>query len=865
MKKIYLLLAGVLGLVMASSCNNNKYEYPFQNPKLSVEKRIDNLISLLTVDEKIGMMMNRSQAVERLGIPDYNWWGEACHGLMGCSDITVFPQSIALAATFDDASQLTTFTMVSDEARARYNNPEWKDMEIGPYVSRRPNLSFWAPNINIFRDPRWGRGQETYGEDPYLMGNMGLNVVLGMQGNDDKYFKTHACAKHYGVHSGPEPLRHKFNAVVSMRDMWETYMPAFEKLVVEGNVQEVMCAYSAYEGVPCCGSDRLLVDILRNRWNYQGLVVSDCDAINDFYTPGNHGYSEGPAEADAAAVLAGTDLECGKSYQKLGESLEKGLITEADLDVSLRRILRGRFTLGMFDPDEMIPWSKIDMSVVDCQAHRDHALLTARESQVLLKNNGVLPLSKDLKKIAVVGPNIDDKEVMRGNYSGEATHYVTILDGIKAKMPNAELVVERGSERENEYLIFPKMANVKSGDKTGFKVDYYGNTKFSGAPIKSEVLETINLRTEGGYGFGEGIPANDFSARFKGQLTPDFTGTLCVAVRGNEYTVTVNGKKIGGSDTAPQGMMSFRTANVMPVEVVEGKTYDIQVDYKAQGEGRMNFINVDVYQRKLAEFDDLKAKVADCDAIIYVGGISPTEEGEGHERSRIELPAVQARFLKAMRETGKPVVYVNCSGSCIAFGEVETYYDALLQAWYSGQEGGTAVADVLFGDYSPSGKLPVTFYASTDQLPDFLDYDMTERTYRYFTGEPLYAFGYGLSYVDFQFGDAKLSKNSIKAGESVSINVPLTNAGKMDAGEVVQVYVKSLSNPDAPIKALKAYKRVDVKAGQTINVKLELEPNSFAYYSEDVDGLKVFPGSYKILYGNSSRDCDLKALDFVVE
>ena len=860
--KILILALACGALCSCSPKPKAEYEYPFRNPYLPVDERVDNLLSMLTLEEKVSMMINRSLEIERLGIPAYNWWGEACHGLMGVDDVTVFPQCIGLAATFDDDAQLTTYTMVSDEARGRYNSlPHIGD--IGPYVSWLPNLSFWCPNVNIFRDPRWGRGQETYGEDPYLTSRMGVNVVKGMQGTDTDYFKTHACAKHYAVHSGPEPLRHQFNAVVSGRDLWETYLPAFKALVVEGNVQEVMCAYSAYEGDPCCTSDRLLVDILRNRWGYKGIILSDCDAINDFYVPGRHNTHADAASASADAVLSGTDLECGKSYTSLVSAVERGLISEADLDVSLRRVLTGRFQLGLLDPDDFGPYSNIPGEVVDCQAHRDHALKVAREGIVLLKNdNNVLPLSKDIRKIAVVGPNIDDLEVMRGNYSGTPTHYVSILKGIQDKLPGVEVYYEKGSQIESEYLQFPKTQLVTADGKPGFHADYYGNTNFSGAPIVSTHIEKIDFQTEGGYGFGDGVPASDFSARYTGTLVPDFTGTLVFNVRSNDCDILVDGRKIGTADFSS----FFRRGpqSIISAEVEEGRSYTVEFRYKAGAATGRSRISADLVQRKLAEFDEIQAKVADADAIIFAGGISPTEEGEGHERSAIELPAVQQRFLKALKETGKPVIFVSCSGSCIALEQADPYYDALLQAWYSGQEGGTAIADIIFGDVNPSGKLPVTFYKSTSQLPDFMDYSMDNRTYRYFTGEPMYAFGYGLSYTEFEFGAARLSKKSIKAGESVDITVPVRNAGPVAGDEVVQVYVKSLDNPDAPIKALKAYKRVSIAPGKTAKARLTLVPESFAYYSEEADDLAVFPGKYRILYGSSSNDKDLQALDFEV-
>ncbi len=863
-----------------------QYKYPFLDPSLPVEKRVDDLISRLTPEEKVSMMMNRSAAVERLGIPAYNWWGEACHGLMGVSDVTVFPQCIALAATFDEEAELKAYTMVSDEARGRYNSlPRTGD--IGPYVSALPNLTFWAPNVNIFRDPRWGRGQETYGEDPYLSSRMGLNVVLGMQGNDKRYYKTHACAKHFAIHSGPEPLRHKYNAEPTGRDLWETYLPAFKTLVTEGNVQEVMCAYSAYEGEPCCTSSRLLVQILRDRWKYQGLVVSDCDAINDFYNKGAHGTHANAMIASSEAVRNGTDLECGKSYQSLVEGLKQGTISESELDVSLRRLIKARIELGMFDPDEMNPYSTIPGSVVDCQAHRDHALLLAREAQVLLKNqDNALPLSKHLKRIAVVGPNADDAVMMRGNYSGTPTHCVTILQGIRAKVPEAQVDYIKGCEIESEYIQVPKMYLVKGNGNDGFYSEYYATTDWTGKVVRTDNTTEINYMTDGGYGFGEGVPSSDFTARYTGKITSDFTGKLCFAVSGNSYTVKVNGDTIGDSRPKPlsfqftpgmelteaqrkelmeSGMFRRRGPHVIMQDVVAGETYDIEILYKSAAAGTNSRLNINVYERRVAEFDELVNQVKSYDAVIYVGGITSSQEGEGHERSKIELPAVQQRCIKALSQCGRPVIYVNCSGSCVALADVEPYYNALIQSWYPGQEGGTAVADVLFGDFNPSGKLPVTFYKSTDQLPDFLDYSMNNRTYRYFTGEPLYAFGYGQSYTTFSFGQAKLSKSSVKAGKGVDITIPVTNTGNMDGAEIVQVYVKSLTNPDAPIKSLKAFKRVEVAAGQTASVRLTLRPDAFSYYKEQRDDLDFFAGKYQILYGNSSRDADLQAIDFIVK
>ena len=664
-----------------------------------------------------------------------------------------------------------------------------------------------------------------------------------------------------------------------MRDLWETYLPAFETLVVKGNVREVMCAYSAYEGEPCCASNRLLVDILRNRWGFDGMVVSDCDAINDFYVKGRHETHPDAAAASADAVLTGTDLECGRSYNALIEAVEKGIIKEQDLDVSLRRILTERFRLGLLDPAKYVPYSTIPGSVIDCQEHRDHALKMAHESQVLLKNEGnILPLDKNIKSIAVVGPNINDSIMMRGNYSGSPTHCITILQGLKNKLPNTRIISERGSEIDSDYLQIPQMHLVNHDGQKGFFAQYYAKPDFSGEIINTSHAEVINFRTEGGYGFGKDVPASDFSAKYSGTYVPDFTGTLCFSVRGDSYVLKVNNKKIGEyvpkelSFKYTPGMnlteaqrreftesMKGRRGSIYTLQVKEGETYQIALDYKSGKEGSVSHLSVDMYERKLAVFEELKEKIKDVEAIIYVGGITPTQEGEGHERAKIELPDVQKRFLKAMHETGKPVIYVNCSGSAIALADIDYAYDALLQAWYPGQEGGTAVADVLFGDYNPSGKLPVTFYKSTKQLPDYEDYSMKGRTYRYMS-DPLFPFGFGLSYTDFAVGTASCNKTQLRTDESLTLTVPVSNTGKRSGTEVVQVYIRKTDDADGPLKSLKAYARVELAAGAKQDVKIELPSESFECFDPSTNTMRVAPGEYELFYGTSSAARDLQSV-----
>ncbi len=739
MKKTFVFLFVYLLAGPASA----QYQYPFQNPSLSYKERVENLISLLTPEEKVGLMMNKSASVDRLGIPSYNWWSEACHGVRQ-DGYTVFPQPIGMAASFNDQLVYEVFSAVSDEARANWNrsNHDIFHVPMGEiYYPGNPELTFWCPNVNIFRDPRWGRGQETCGEDPYLNAVLGVQTVLGMQGNDKHYLKTHACAKHYAVHSGPEPLRHSMNVEPTNRDLWETYLPAFKALVKKGNVREVMCAYQRFEGKPCCTSDRLLIDILRNKWGYDGLVVTDCDAINNFYNKGQHETHKDPLSASVDAVLNGTDLECGKVFMCLTDGLKKGLVKESDLDQHLRKTLYGRMELGMFDPAEMLPWAKMGPEVISSEKNNELAIQAARESMVLLENKNVLPLSKQLKTIAVVGPNADDAAMLNGNYGGTPTkeHIHSLLDGIKAAVPHAN-------------IIYNKACELK---------------RFNGGPA-------------------------------------DFAEAGSYRWRAPEYVATT-------------------------------------------------------------DFEKLAQEVKDADVIIVIGGISARIEGEGGDKKDIELPMVQQQLLRAMHATGRPVVFVNCSGSAIAFGSVEGQYDALLQAWYAGQGGAKALAEVLFDDYNPGGKLPVTFYRSNDDLPDFLDYSMKNRTYRYFTGKPQYAFGYGLSYTSFTVGKGKLSSTSMRKDGKVTLTVPVKNTGKREGTETIQVYIKALDDAGAPIKALKGFQKVLLKAGEKDTVKVTLDGEAFEYYDERIDELATKAGRYQILYGTSSLDKDLQAIDFIVE
>ena len=868
MKKAIIL--ATIAITLSTNRVNAQTQYPWQNPQLSRSERVESLLGMLTPEEKVGLMMNKSISIDRLGIPSYNWWSEACHGVRQ-DGYTVYPQPIGLAAAFSEKLVFDVFSQVSDEARANWNRSDHSVKHVGMgevYYPGNPELTFWCPNVNIFRDPRWGRGQETCGEDPYLNAVLGVQTVLGMQDPKNGYFKTHACAKHYAVHSGPEPLRHSMNVEPTNRDLWETYLPAFKALVKKGNVREVMCAYQRFEGKPCCTSDRLLIDILRNKWDYKGIVLTDCDAINNFFNRGQHETHKDGLSASVDAVLNGTDLECGKVFMSLTEGLNKGLIEEDVLDSHLRNTLTGRFELGMFDPAEMLPWAKIPASDISSEKHNELATQAARESMVLLENNGVLPLSKNIKTLAVVGPNADDVELLNGNYGGTPTknHQHSLLYGIRQALPNTNIIYHKACELNDEYTTIHHLQDFNDGK--GVKVEFWNNKELSGEPAKSGYYNELNFSTFGAWGFAEGINNDSLSVRVSGQYTATFTGEMKYTLTtDNGYVLKVNGEVVEEA-AAGNGRRGFgfgrRRPDYKSFNVEKGKTYDVEIEYR-RGNGQFAMLRGDICERKLADFTDLANEVKQADAIIIIGGISARMEGEGGDKQTIELPKVQQMLLTAMHKTGRPVVFVNCSGSAIAFGSVEGQYDALLQAWYPGQGGAKALADVLFGDYNPGGKLPVTFYRSNDDLPDFLDYSMKNRTYRYFTGQPQYAFGYGLSYTTFNVGKAKLSRKSMKKDGKVTLTVPVTNTGKREGTETIQVYVKALDDAGAPIKALKGFQKLMLSPGETKNFSVTLDSEAFEYYDEAIDELSPRAGKYQILYGTSSRDADLKALPFTLK
>jgi len=710
MKKLFYTLA-VSIMFISPVVAQKKYDYPFRDPSLSIEERVNDLVSRLTLDEKVAQMLNATPAIDRLGIPAYDWWNECLHGVARTPfKVTSYPQAIAMAATFDTAAMKTMGDYTSEEGRAIYNE-SMRRHDHHRYLG----LTYWTPNINIFRDPRWGRGQETYGEDPFLTATMAKAFVTGLQGNDPKYLKAAACAKHYAIHSGPEPSRHVFDVNVSEHDLWDTYLPAFHELVVNAKVAGVMCAYNAYAGQPCCGSDKLMIKILRDDWKFSGYITSDCGAIDDFWQ--RHKTDSTAEDAATNAVLHGTDVECGNfTYKTLAKAVHDGKLSEKDLDASLRRLFKIRFRLGMFDPPALVKYAQVPAAALESQSHRDHALKMARESIVLLRNEShLLPLSKSVKKIAVLGPNADNANTQLGNYNGEPSVVTTVLQGIKKKLRNTTAV------------FYSKATSFV--DTTG----------------------------------------------------PDFS--------------------------------------------------------------------------KLID------SVRDADVLVYVGGISPRLEGEempvsqrgfsGGDRTTIALPSVQTQFLKALKATGKPVVFVLMTGSAIAIPWEAENVPAILNAWYGGQSIGTAVADVLFGDYNPSGRLPVSFYKGDSDLPPFDDYSMANRTYRYFKGDVLYPFGFGLSYTSFHYADLHLSKSSAYPNEPVTAELSVTNSGKYRAEEVVQLYITHTGVNYAPLSALKGFQRVSLSPGESRKIVFHISPDLLRLVDEKGNS-EFLPGPANIIVGGCS-------------
>jgi beta-glucosidase len=896
---------------------------PYLNPALSIDQRVDDLVSRMTVEEKATQFSSTSAAIPRLQVPAYNWWSEALHGVANQGIATVFPQAIGLAAAFDEPLLLRIATTISTEARAKFHQYERTAAAAplsgaslpGSGMGVRPGpagLDYWSPNINIFRDPRWGRGQETYGEDPFLTGRLGTAFVRGLQGDDPKYFKTISTPKHFAVHSGPEPARHTFDAKISLHDMEDTYLPAFRQTVVEGKADSVMCAYNRINGEPACANTFLLQDTLRGAWKFNGYVVSDCGAIQDINR--NHKFVAAIEDSAAVSLRRGTDLDCGADTQGYLTALQKGLISQEAADVNLKRLFRARFQLGMFDPPEMVKYASIPFSENDSAANRELARKAARESMVLLKNDGVLPLKPSLKRIAIVGPLADSVPALEGNYNGTSSRYVTPMDGLRKQFPAAEVAYTPGSMFLRNPVTIPATAYRTEDGKAGVTAAYFNTRDLSGTAAATRVETQIGA--SGGPGmFGggsrlpDGVGSGDFSARWTGFLRPDETSAYSLAISGaGGVRVWLDGKPViddwveraGGMRGAPQDP-AVAAARSATVRLEKGKDYALRVEFfrsaaaaaapagaragapagapsgapapgapvqagARAGGARGGMFGFGAtgptlsWRSGVSTVADAVAVAKQADVVVAVIGYTREIEGEemggralpegfvGGDRTSIDLPKDEQALLEAVKAAGKPLVVVLMNGSAVAVNWAQQNANAILEAWYPGEEGGTAIAETLSGANNPAGRLPVTFYKSVNDLPPFDDYSMKGRTYRYFEGQPLYSFGYGLSYSKFAYSNARLSTPRLKAGSDLQVDVDVRNTGGVAGDEVVQVYLVFPRLPGAPLRALRGFQRVTIRTGETQHVRVTLSARDLSIVNEEGTRL-VAAGAYRLFVG----------------
>jgi beta-glucosidase len=818
----------------------------YLDPTLALDKRVDDLVSRMTLDEKASQMQDVAPAIPRLNIPAYNWWNEALHGVARAGYATVFPQAIGLAATWDTDLIHRDADIISTEARAKYN-----DAISHGNTDRYFGLTFWSPNINIFRDPRWGRGQETYGEDPFLTARIGVAFVTGLQGDDPRYLKTVSTPKHYAVHSGPEVLRHRFDVPVSPHDFADTYSPAFRATIMEGKADSVMCAYNSVLGIPACASPFLL-DTLRKSWGFNGYIVSDCGAISDIHR--DHYYVNTIQQAAALAVKAGDDLSCGTEYREVADAVRDRLLSQADVDRSVRRLFEARFRLGMFDPPEMVPWSKLTIADNDTPEHRALALQTARESIVLLKNDhNALPLTSTVKTIAVVGPTADLPSILLGNYNGTPSVSATPLEGIRKRFPNARIIYAPGSPLTETNAIPVPAAALRTGgadSQPGLKAEFFNNPNLQGTPVSQRVDPALNSDWRG-VPLAPGLNGTVYSARWSGELVAPADGDyLLGGSAADGFRLFLDGKKI-----VDDWSLHPERTRVTSVHLQAGHAYKIVLEYHHED-------NRNPAARLLWSPPGMSAEAVDAakkaDVVIAVVGITPQLEGEemstsapgffGGDRVDLELPRPQQELLEAVAATHRPLIVVLTSGSALAVNWAQDHAAAVLEAWYSGGEGGTALANILAGDYSPSGRLPVTFYSSMAQLPPFEDYSMAGRTYRYFLGAPLYPFGFGLSYTSFSYTNARVDHDQIAATDPVTVSVEVKNTGAVAGDEVVELYVTHPSVDGAPIRALKGFTRVHLDKGEQKTVSLTLHDRELSVV-DDAGKTRIMAGPVEVWIG----------------
>ncbi|PXY42159.1 glucan 1,4-alpha-glucosidase [Flavobacterium cheongpyeongense] len=850
MKKIYRFVFMLNFMALNTFAQEN---FAFKNPNLTTEQRVHDLVSRMTIDEKISQLMDSAPAIKRLGVPEYNWWNESLHGVARAGYATVFPQSISIASSWDRQLVFDVASAISDEARAKHHE-YLRRGQHGMYQG----LTFWSPNINIFRDPRWGRGHETYGEDPFLTGQLGLNYVNGLQGTDKKYLKVIATAKHYAVHSGPEPSRHQFNAEASDVDLYETYLPAFRTLVKEGHVYSVMGAYNRFRGESASASP-FLFHILRNDWGFKGYIVSDCGAVTDIWK--YHKITSDEASASALAVKEGLDLECGSSFKSLKEALDRKLLTESDIDTTLKRLFTARFKLGMFDPEEIVPYAQIPYSVNNNPAHEWLARVASQKSIVLLKNqNQTLPLSKNIKTIAVIGPNANDIQSLWGNYSGIPSNPITVLKGIQNKLePNAKVLYAKGTDLAKgvpEMKTIPSVYLQNGNGIQGLTGEYFDNNNWEGKPLFTRIDDNIDFHWDMNTPDPR-MKMGNYSVRWTGYIVAPKTGTYNISEWSKPFmTIEIETGKISGGKNNHHPRI-----RAQKMELEAGKKYKIEVKYQ-------NFYGDAIAQLLWSEpkEDMLKEAVQtanEADAVVLVLGLNERLEGEemkveadgfeGGDRTSLNLPANQEELMKAIKATGKPVILVLINGSALSINWANDAIPAILTAGYPGQQGGNAIADVLFGDYNPAGRLPVTYYKSTDQLPPFENYDMKGRTYRYFDKKPLYPFGFGLSYTQFKYSNIQIP-NNINAEKDFKISVDVTNTGDRDGDEVVELYLKDeKASTPRPIVQLEGFERINLKKGETKTVSFTISPRQLSLINKKGQRV-VEPGWFTISVGGKQPD-----------
>lgn len=870
MRKIVLLLMAVLMLISLHIVKAQDLP-AYKNISLPFEQRVKDLVSRMTLEEKILQMQNDAPAIKRLDLAQYNWANEGLHGVGFNGIATVFPQAIAMAASWNTDLIKKEADIISTEARAKHYEAISRK-SYGGYQG----LTFWSPNINIFRDPRWGRGQETYGEDPYLTSRIGIAFVKGLQGDDPRYFKVIATPKHFAVHSGPEPLRHTFDTKVSKRDLYETYLAAFHDLIVEGAAYSIMGAYSNYDGVPCCASDFLLDNILRKKWGFKGYVVSDCGAIGDIYA--GHKYTTTADSACVYAVKAGCDLTCGGEYTALINAVKKGLITEKEIDISVNRLMLARMKLGMFDPPSMVKYQQIPQTEYATKEHKAFARKLSCETMVLLKNEkNILPLDKNkIKSVAVIGPYITRDDILYGNYNGVSANPVTFLQGIRNKLgDNVKINYTKGVNPIDEGGALTTVPSdyLKTPDgKEGLLGEYFNNQELVGKPVFSQIDKNMEFYWDKNSP-GKGVTEDHFSVRWTGTISAPETAGYELGVISDDKSRLYFEDNLMVDNWTPYQMNVMKTTKV---KMEKGKEYKIKMEFadSIDWAGIRFRWKKDNTEKEVETNETLLAKAVamtkTADIAIFYAGISANIEGEemsinlkcfkGGDRICMDLPEEQLALLKALKATEKPIVLVLTNGSALSINWENENIPAILEAWYPGEEGGNAVADVLFGDYNPAGRLPITFYKSVNDLPDFENYNMEGRTYKYFKGKALFPFGYGLSYSHFEYSDIKISKNSITKFDTVIVKVKVKNAGNYNGDEVVQLYVKNLSSKlSQPIKSLKGFKRINIKKGESANAEFLLKADDLKCYDETRDDYIVESGDYEIQIGNSSADIKLSS------